>query len=247
MEAFDVDATLAHELVHCLQRRGGSYDALPAWAREGAALYVADQGASRARALATIVGIDASRERPVAALVDGLEGAHDLHDYYEDAAAFEVLGEERAVAFARGLLKQADPGPLLKEVAGMTIARLDEAARGRAMEILAPLVEEGRADYLTARAKLDAGDAKGALAALAPRGAYAAPSALVRAAALRRLGRDVDALRHLRNDFLKNHRPQNPLLADALALELELLDALAHPEAAECRRRSKLDWTVFGK
>jgi len=251
--AFDVERTLVHELFHCLHRKrlgAAAYARTPEWAREGAALWVAGQGAARARVLAAFAGRDARFADPVARLVDGLEGPHDFLDYYEDAAAFEAVeerhGRDEALALVRALLETRDVRRAIRDVLGEEFEAFERAAAARARRVLRPLVETGRGPLLEATRRIEVKDAEGALAALEPKGVYRAASALVRARALERAGRAAEALACVREDFLARWRCETTLLDRALRLELRLLEALDRPDVAEARARAALDLEPFG-
>jgi hypothetical protein len=222
--AFDVDATLVHEMFHCLQRArlGRRYERVPEWAREGAALYVAGQGAERARALAAIAGSDPFDKDPLARLVDGLDGPHGLFDYYEDVAAFERVGA-RGPALVRKLLETEDVAAAVREVLGEDMATFRAETARHAREVLRPLLEEGRGEG---------------------GGVYAPAAELRRAEALAREGEDAEALEAVRG-FLARHRREAALLCAALRLEVELLLRTGSREHAEAARRAALDLTVY--
>jgi hypothetical protein len=222
--AFDVDATLVHEMFHCLQRArlGKRYERVPEWAREGAALYVAGQGAERARALAAIAGSDPFDKDPLARLVDGLDGPHGLFDYYEDVAAFERVGA-RGPALVRKLLETEDVAAAVREVLGEDMATFRAETARHAREVLRPLLEEGRGEG---------------------GGVYAPAAELRRAEALAREGEDAEALEAVRG-FLARHRREAALLGAALRLEVELLRRTGSREHAEAARRAALDLTVY--
>jgi len=214
--AFDLDKTLVHETFHCLQRKslGRRYELAPDWAREGAALYVAGQGAERARALAAIALRDPFVKDPMALLVNGLDGPHRLFDYYEDAAAFERVGA-RGPALLKKLLETPDVAAAIKEVLGEDMATFDAETAKHAREALKPLLEEGDAPH----------------------------AALDRAQALAGGGNDTEALEAVR-DFLARYRT-DPLLGDAVRLEVDLLRRTGSQEYELAARRAAKDLTVF--
>lgn len=252
--AYDLDATLVHELFHCLHRtRLGErrYLATPAWAREGAALYVAGQGAARARVLAAHAGADPTLDDPVGRLVDGLDGRHGFLDYYEDVAAFEAVearhGREAALALVRALLGTEDVAAAVRAACGEDMETFERAAEERARAVLQPLVAEGRAPLLAARRHLDAGEPARALETLQGEGVYGPAAAYWAARALHALGRDREALARLRRGLLDGARTETTLLDRALRLEVELLRATGDPGYAEAAARARLDLTPFAK
>ncbi|MGH7162046.1 MAG: hypothetical protein ACREID_01075, partial [Planctomycetota bacterium] len=129
--AYDLDATLVHELYHCVQRRklGRRHEAAPRWAREGSALYVAGQADDKAYALAAHVGVDPRIEDPVGRLVNGLDGAHTLLDYFEDVAAFLAAerrhGRAKTVALLNRLLETEDAAAAVRDALGEEFAAFE--------------------------------------------------------------------------------------------------------------------------
>jgi hypothetical protein len=167
----DVSRTLVHEYFHCLHRtRIGEtrYAKVPAWAREGAALYVAEQTEGRAEMLVSVVVRDPLVTEPLERLLDGLAGPHDLYDYFEDAAAFAALGPERGLALARALLDEADVARAVRTTTGKDVAALERGAHAYARTVLASLLRRGPlpADraYAVAASEHEAGEHEVALA-----------------------------------------------------------------------------------
>ena len=235
--AHDLDKTLVHELFHCLHRKrlgDDRYFGTPIWAREGAALYVAGEGRERARVLAAHVGRDPLVDDPVARLVDGLESRHTFLDYYEDVAAFESAeerhGRKKTLALVRALLQTERPHLAVRETLGEGFATFSKMTSAYARRVLKPLVSEGRREFLGGR------DADGV---------YAAATALRRARDLQRAGKETDALRVLRERFLKPHRAATTTLAEAIRLEVELLKATGSDEYELFAARATLDLIPF--
>jgi len=213
--ALDVEATLAHELFHAVHRHalGARYADVPAWAREGAAVWVAGQAPRRARLLAAYV-VRENVSDPLARLVDGLEGRHDLLDYYEDAAAFEAAGE-KAPALVRALLRRADPKRAVLDVLRVSFDEFERHGQERARKVLA-----------------------GHIAVLRRGPSPRFPDSwLPRVRALRRAGKPKDALALLRTRVLEDPRE---LLAvgEAVALEVALLRELDDPSYEAKRARA---------
>ncbi|MBI2519784.1 MAG: hypothetical protein HYV97_05190 [Bdellovibrio sp.] len=88
----DLETTVCHETVHAYFRKHmsfGTYFRLPKWAREGSAVYLVNQLSHKER---RALYRQWSGERN--AQLNGLEGAHSLEDYFEDALAFTFLDEK---------------------------------------------------------------------------------------------------------------------------------------------------------
>lgn len=85
------ETTVCHELIHAYFRKWMSesnYAALPRWAREGSAVYLANQIGEKER---TFLFRDSMNLDRLPELFNGLEGKHSFLDYLEDALAFEYL------------------------------------------------------------------------------------------------------------------------------------------------------------
>ena len=90
----DLETTVCHETVHAYFRKHmsfGTYGRLPKWAREGSAVYLMNQLAHKER---RALYRQWSGEKE--ALLNGLEGPHNLEDYYEDALAYTFLHDKYA-------------------------------------------------------------------------------------------------------------------------------------------------------
>lgn len=83
---------VCHELVHAYFRRFLTrlqYAALPRWAREGSAVYLANQIGERI-SIALVRDFD----NPTRS-IDGLSGTHDFDDYLEDGLAFAWMDSQK--------------------------------------------------------------------------------------------------------------------------------------------------------
>ncbi|MEK6624645.1 MAG: hypothetical protein AABY86_06745, partial [Bdellovibrionota bacterium] len=90
----DLETTVCHETVHAYFRKHmsfGTYANLPKWAREGSAVYLVNQLPHKERR-ALYRQWSGQKE----AHLNGLEGPHNLEDYYEDAMAFAFLHDKFA-------------------------------------------------------------------------------------------------------------------------------------------------------
>ncbi len=228
--ALDIETTLTHELFHIVHRHAlgeKKYARVPGWAREGAAVFVAGQGAERARLL-TVHVMRENGSDPLARLVDGLEGAHEFLDYYEDAAAFEAAGK-KAKTLIRALLKEPDPKRAVRSVLKISFAEFERRGQARARKVLAVHI-----------AALRRG----------PSPAYP-DSYLPRVRVLRKAGKPKEAVALLRKRVLKN--PKKLLaVGEAAMLELELRKQLKDPTFPAALKRARknlrpfdLDWTAL--
>jgi hypothetical protein len=204
MAAEDVASVLTHELAHVQHREslGDALDAVPRWAREGLAMWIAEQGPDRLHADEVGHGSKPGSD-PAAALLNGLAGPHTLNDYAEDWLAFAWLestkGVEAVHAFARRLLEVPDAEGAFGAAAGMPFA----AAAAQALAWSRARIAADMADrdaYLAAKKPLSEGKAAEAVASLdaflaaSPNHLFAPRARLDRAVALARSGRAKEAL-----------------------------------------------------
>ncbi|MBI3273440.1 MAG: tetratricopeptide repeat protein [Planctomycetes bacterium] len=204
--AADLQVELVHELTHAifLVRMGGAFARLPAWLREGIALWAAGQGPARVRYYL------AKREffDEPALLVNGLDGPHGLRDYPEDFLAFDYLesrgGEQAVQRLAASLAARRPWEEALLEAAGEEWPNFRTAARAYAVSALGRLADPGLADYrllVKAADALPLPEAAARVEALAagfekmhPGSAHARSASYFRGKALRALDRAADAL-----------------------------------------------------
>jgi hypothetical protein len=242
--AHDPEATLVHELYHCLQERrlGAAYGSLPPWAREGAALHVAGQFEGRARALL------ASWEGPIEALVAPFDASDDLRHYASYAAVFRAAeerhGRAKVAALLRALLATADVGRAVDGTLGEGLPAFLDAGAQHARRHFAALDADGGDAMREARRLLRAGEWEAALDRLPRSGTYAVEAAYDRARALHALGRHREALDVLRGEFLPL-RSLSAQVAPAVLLEIRLLRALSDPELPRAAARARADLRPF--
>jgi hypothetical protein len=238
LRSHDPESTLAHELVHVLQKkrwgalRGAT---MPPWVVEGMAVYRSGQLASRARILAAHVGRESAPADPAVRLVNGLEGRHTLLDYFEDGAAFAAVeerhGREKAHEFVEALLAGRVPTEAAARVLKERWPAFESASRAYALRTLKPLLSKGRPELLALRIKVEAGEDESKL----PRagGVYAVDDTYYRALGLKSRGLRKEALRLLRTGLLDAPVRASTLLVPALRLEARLSKALGNPVAPQ--------------
>lgn len=201
---YDLRAVLAHELVHVWQRHrlGEAASAVPVWAREGSAMWVAGQGPHRL--LTDLWGsVGTSEADPASVLIDGLAGRHDVRDYAEDALAFAWLEERVGADGVRTLLRRVLAGADLTEQVATAVGKpypeaLVEARAWAEAHVRAH--EADRQAYLAVRRRLTTGPPGQAVAAYdaflatAAENLYLPKARMDRAVALARAGRAREAL-----------------------------------------------------
>jgi len=253
LRAHDLNRTLVHELVHCMQKeRWGARGevTVPTWIKEGMAVYLAGQFDARARALAAHVGREAAPADAAARLLNGLDGRHTLLDYAEDAAAFAGVearhGREKTARFIEALLSGMSPREASVKALGERWQTFVEESGKFAREKIEPLVREGRRELLALRAKVEAREFDAAAELPKAGGVYSRDDLYYRALAARGAGRSLTALEILRRGILGRFPRRTTLLAQAIALEVELLKELNRTEEhAVASRRAKLDLTPY--
>jgi len=249
----ELEATLAHELVHCLQKkRWGTRGEMryPAWVREGMAVYLAGQFEERARALAAYAGREGAPADAVTRIVNGLDGRHGLHDYAEDGAAFVGVeqrhGRQNARAFVEALLDGASAASAARSVLGEKWDVFERESAEFARRRLAPLVTKGRAAMLRLRRLVAERSYEKARGVPACDGVYAQDSAYPAAQALAGVGREREALTVLRQRLLDRPLRSATVLDRALVLELELLRKLGkEKQLTAAAADAKLDLTPY--
>ncbi|MCC7138046.1 MAG: hypothetical protein IT460_06405 [Planctomycetes bacterium] len=201
---FDVARTLTHELVHVRHRHalGEPYYGVPKWAREGLAVWAAEQGPTRLPLLYNLLATNPKTEDAVARLVNGLRGPHTTDDYGEDWLAFrfveETKGADAVGRLVRRLLRDPDVEAAFAEAAGTPFPAFEQAARAWAQDRVRRDLGDREA-YLAARRAAAAGTPAEAVAAFDaflaahPAHALASRARYDRAAALFRAGRLADA------------------------------------------------------
>ncbi len=164
----DYETRVCHEMTHAALRAamGRSYDALPAWVREGLAVYAAGQMDDR---VAAIVSNQVFTGKPLAGLVNGLETRrHDFVDYLEDVLAFDWLEGRRRGAvrdFTARLLGGEDHQAAFSAASDLPFDEAVRAAEQHARERVNEVVgDDGRA-YERIRARLFAAAKAGRLVA----------------------------------------------------------------------------------
>lgn len=127
---------LTHELTHALMREAlgiTRYDGVPKWFREGTAVYAASQGPRKM--LYELI----RKKLDPAALVNGLDGPHDVSDYPEDELAIrhmiEAHGPEVLLRLMAALkAKEGTFVEVLAEVTGQPWEAFEAAAREHALK-----------------------------------------------------------------------------------------------------------------
>jgi len=254
LRTHDVEKTLVHELVHCMQKeRWGARGevSMPPWVKEGMAVYLAGQFDSRARTLAAHVGRNPVPVDAVTRLVNGLDGRHTLLDYAEDSAAFAGAesrhGKQKTQRFIDALLAGKTPREAARRALGERWATFEEQSRKCARQRLDPLVRDWREALLALRASVDAERFAAALALPVAEGVYREDDAYYRSRALHGAARSAEALELLRIRVLRGSPRRTTLLAQAVAFEVELLGALKRTkERAAALRASQRDLEPFG-
>jgi hypothetical protein len=244
LRAHDPESTLAHELVHVLQkRRWGALRGMtmPPWVVEGMAVHRSGQLEARARALAAHVGRDKEPADAAARLVNGLGGRHTLLDYFEDGAAFAAVqerhGREKFDRFVGLLLDGRTPSEAAARALGETMRKFEDRSRAYALEKIRPLIRKGRGAVLALRAAVEERRLEQFSDLPAPPGVYVLDGVYYRALGRERQGKIREALEPLRKRFLGKPVRDSTLLVPALELEARLLKALGQ----EPPKRPELD------
>ncbi|MHC4959722.1 MAG: hypothetical protein ACYTGN_15260 [Planctomycetota bacterium] len=238
--AHDVEATLVHELFHCLQseKLGARYREVPAWAREGAALYVARQF-GRIDRLVVLAGTDRRLADPSARLNNGLETEpHSLWDYGEDLCAFLAArkrhGDEKMRALVQAMLETPDPRAAIKQALDEDFDTFRAGAAELARALLT--IPNAAADLVRKAPEMEPEAALKALGAID--NVFSPEAHRVRAGILLRLGRREEAL-----EAVRLSTKGTPRLGEALLLELKILRGT--PAFAVAYRRALLDLEPF--
>jgi tetratricopeptide (TPR) repeat protein len=252
-EFMDIQRTLVHELYHALQREslGEGHFAVPKWAREGAAMYVAGQGESRLRTLAAEVGRRSDETDPMARLVDGLGGAHAYEDYAEDVGAFlaaeERHGRAKVVLLLKELLRTADVEKAIRSALKEDLETFERLGAEWTRRKLRPLVVTGRLEIREALRHRRARRWEAAWNALPEDpGAYAPIAAYLRATVLLETGEAEKALKIAREECLGTHRHFTTYADNGIFLEIRALKALGYAGLAEAVERAKRDLEPTG-
>jgi len=254
LRTHDPESTLAHELVHCLQKQrwGARGDvAYPHWVREGMAVYLSGQFDERARALAAHAGREPVPTDAVSRLVNGLGGRHGLQDYAEDGAAFLAVekrhGREKAREFVEALLAGDRAEAAAMGVLGERFEAFELASAAYARGRLTPLVNAGRAPMLLLRRLIAECSYELAIRVPPIGGVYAQDKAFLRATAYAESSRAKEALAILRKGMIDLPVRNSTLLDQGLVLELKLLRSLKRKDAfTAAAQRARLDLTAYG-
>lgn len=204
---YDLETMLAHELTHAQQQTqlGERTDGSSTWAREGAAMWVAEQGARRLRT--DVWGLAQSQDGGAAhPLLDGLRSPHRLRDYSEDWLAFAWIEATRGAPATRDLCARIGASPDVEGAYAAAAALPFPEAEARARAWAESRVREhlaGADAFLAARRlarerrHAEALAAFDALLALTPEHPFAPPARLHRAIALAHVRRFDEALAEL--------------------------------------------------
>lgn len=146
---YDFTQDLVHEMTHAVMRRhaGDAYEAIPAWVREGAALWTAGQGPASVR---IHLALPESLDHPEA-LVHGLTDRMTLHDYPEAFLAFDYLestcGVEAVRRWIGALLRGRSWKRSLLDAAGQDWPAFQQGARQHALAELTRVVDPALTEY----------------------------------------------------------------------------------------------------
>lgn len=164
---YDLTSVLCHELTHVVLRGhlGYAADAVPPWAREGSAMWVAEQGRRR---LTTDLWSLAGVADPLPAILDGLTDPTQVDDYAENWLAFAWIEATKGLEAARGLVRRicerGDADAAFAAAAGLPFAAALAQERTWAEAVVrADLAERGA--YLEARNVFATGKPADAVAA----------------------------------------------------------------------------------
>jgi len=226
LRTHDPESTLAHELVHVLQKsRWGALRGvtMPAWVVEGMAVHRSGQLPERARILAAHVGREKDPADAVGRLVNGLGGRHTLLDYFEDGAAFAAVeqrhGKEKCAAFSELLLAGRPPSEAASRALGESMETFEDRSRDAARRMIEPLIRDGRDRLLALRAAVEAGRFAEAVKLPESGGVYGAADAYYRALAREGMGGPRAARKLLRERLLDQKVRASTLLVPALDLD----------------------------
>jgi len=146
----DFEQRLVHEMQHAAMRAalGQAYLELPAWVREGLALFGAGQIETRVQ---TILGNELFAGKDPMLLLDGIEdGKRGFDDYLEDGLAFEWLEGVRkgaVKAFCGRLLAGEGYRDAFAAEAGLDYSRAIKAAEDYAVKRVREALGTGAAEY----------------------------------------------------------------------------------------------------